>query len=160
MNLTEKESPRGLLRWFLRMPIWLYRLRLGWVLGQRFLLLTHIGRKSGLPRKTVLEVVDRDPKEGVYFIASGWGERSQWFRNVQKTPDVAVRVGTRSFQATAKRLAQEEAADVLARYAERHPSAFKALSKAMVGEALGATREECLRLAQSVPLIELRPKSE
>jgi deazaflavin-dependent oxidoreductase (nitroreductase family) len=139
------------------MPIWLYRLGLGWILGERFLLLTHTGRKSGLPRKTVLEVVDHDETEDVYFIASGWGERSQWFRNIQITPEVAVHVGTRSFQATAKRLAQEDAANVLARYAERHPSAFRALSKTMVGEALGATREECLRVARSVPLIALRP---
>ena len=142
------------------MPIWLYRLRLGWILGQRFLLLTHTGRKSGLPRETVLEVVDHDETEDVYFIASGWGERSQWFRNIQKTPEVVVRVGTRSFQATAKRLVQEDAANVLARYAERHPSAFRTLSKTMVGEALGGTKEECLRVAQSVPLIALRPKPE
>jgi deazaflavin-dependent oxidoreductase (nitroreductase family) len=159
MKLTERGSPRGLLRWFLRMPLWLYRLKLGWILGQRFLLLTHTGRKSGLPRKTVLEVVDHEDSGDVYFVASGWGERSQWFRNIQKTPQVAVQVGARSFEATAKRLAPEDAADVLARYAKRHPSAFRALSKTMVGEALGGSREECLRAAQSVPLVELRPKA-
>ena len=39
------------------MPIYLYRLDLGRLLGHRFLLLVHRGRKSGLLRETVLEVI-------------------------------------------------------------------------------------------------------
>jgi hypothetical protein len=31
-------APHGLLRFGLRLPIWLYRLHLGWLLGNRFLL--------------------------------------------------------------------------------------------------------------------------
>ena len=73
---NSKQQPGGLLRFVLRVPIWLYRLRLGWLLGQRFLLLTHTGRQSGWPRYTVVEVVDRDTVTGSYFIASGWGEQS------------------------------------------------------------------------------------
>jgi hypothetical protein len=42
-NLTAHE-PRGLLRVGLRVPLWAYRLHLGWLLGDRFLRLTHIGR--------------------------------------------------------------------------------------------------------------------
>jgi hypothetical protein len=40
-----------------RLPIHLYRLDLGWLLGHRVLLLSHRGRKSGLIRATPLEVV-------------------------------------------------------------------------------------------------------
>jgi hypothetical protein len=50
-------GPTGWVRALLRLPILLYRLHLGWLLGHRFLLLTHVGRKSGLQRRTVLEVV-------------------------------------------------------------------------------------------------------
>jgi hypothetical protein len=45
------ESPRYLLKWLrlmMNVPIWLFHMRLGWLAGDRFLLLTHTGRKSGL----------------------------------------------------------------------------------------------------------------
>ena len=52
-----KSKPSGTLRLVFRLPIYLYRLNLGWLLGHRGLLLTHQGRKSGLLRETVLEVI-------------------------------------------------------------------------------------------------------
>ena len=55
-GMTKSATPRGLACLAFRLPIGLYRLRLGWLLGDR-LLLTHIGRKSGLPRQAVIEVV-------------------------------------------------------------------------------------------------------
>lgn len=45
-GIARMQSPRGLLCWFFRMPIWLYRFGLGRLLGDRFLVLTHIWRKS------------------------------------------------------------------------------------------------------------------
>jgi hypothetical protein len=39
-------------RGLVRAPIWLYRLRLGFLFGRRMLLLEHIGRKSGARRWT------------------------------------------------------------------------------------------------------------
>lgn len=74
--LVDKDPSRGLLRFLLRLPILLYHLRLSWLLGNRFLL-KHIGRKSGLLRETVLEVVRYDRDNHVYIVASGWGENSQ-----------------------------------------------------------------------------------
>jgi F420H(2)-dependent quinone reductase len=82
-KLSDTKPPRGVLRWLLRLPIWLYRLRMGRLLGNRFLMLTHIGRKSGQPRQSVLEVVGHDEATGIYIIASGWGEQADWLRNIQ-----------------------------------------------------------------------------
>jgi hypothetical protein len=72
-RLSETHPPRGLLRLALRLPIWLYRWRLGWLLGDRFLLLTHTGRKSGLPRQVVLEVVHHDEATGDLCCRLGLG---------------------------------------------------------------------------------------
>jgi deazaflavin-dependent oxidoreductase (nitroreductase family) len=156
MPLIEKPAPTGLFRLCLRLPIWLYRLRCGWVLKSRFLLLTHIGRRSGLPRQTVLEVVHHDRATETYFIAPGWGEKPDWFRNLQKTPTAVVTVGRKRFAATARRLSSDEAAHVLLVYAQRHRRAFRALAKLMVGQRLQGTEQDCRLLAQSVPLIALR----
>jgi hypothetical protein len=38
----------------LRPPIWLYRLQLGWLLGERLLLLMHTGQSSGLLQQAVI----------------------------------------------------------------------------------------------------------
>lgn len=47
-QLRERKPPTGLSRILFRAPIWLYRRGLGWLLGKRFLLINHIGWKSGL----------------------------------------------------------------------------------------------------------------
>lgn len=77
-TLAERFPPTGLLRLLLRLPNCLYRLHLGWLLGSRFLLLAHRGRRSGRWRQTVVEVVQHNPGSDTYFIASGWGEKSNW----------------------------------------------------------------------------------
>jgi deazaflavin-dependent oxidoreductase (nitroreductase family) len=156
MAFVTKRPPQGLLRLMLRLPIWIYRLRLGWLLGNSFLLLTHVGRKTGLPHQTVVEVVSHNSTNDRYVIASGWGEKSDWFRNIQKTPEVRVQVGRRNFQAHATILSVAEAEEVLLNYARKHPAAFRELAKFMMGERLGATKEDCSRLAQSIPLVALR----
>ena len=93
-KLRERQPPGPLLRWFLRAPIWLYEHGLGGLLGQRFLLLRHVGAKSGLPRRTVLEVVDHDPASDTYYVAVGFGPHSHWFKNLQKAPGRSHRRGS------------------------------------------------------------------
>jgi len=57
---------KGMLRYLFRVPVYLYRWRLGCLLGNRLLLLTHTGRGTGLRRQTVLEVVEyREPTIGI-----------------------------------------------------------------------------------------------
>ena len=156
---TPRERPHGIRRAFLRAPIWLYRHGLGWLLGQRFLLLTHIGRKTGQPRETVLEVVHHDPASDTYFIASGWGERSDWLLNIQKTPDVTLDTGRRHLAARAERVPIADATELFGRYMRRHPTAFRQLGRFMIGEKLppGPGDEGCHRLAEKVPLVALHP---
>lgn len=154
---VQRERPRGVRRAFLRAPIWLYRHGLGWLLGERFLLLTHVGRKTGAPRETVLEVVHHDPASDTYFILSGWGEGSDWLLNLQKTPDVSVDIGRRHCDARAERVAVAEAAAVLGRYMRRYPRAFRQLGRFMTGEKLPPGDEGCRRLAEKLPMVALRP---
>src|ERR1051326_5078584 len=86
----------GLLRarWLVRAPVWLYRARLGVLVGPRFLMLEHTGRKSGTRRYVVLEVVEH-PSPGTYLVVSGFGDRAQWFRNIRANPQVRVRTLSR-----------------------------------------------------------------
>ncbi|SFS86423.1 nitroreductase family deazaflavin-dependent oxidoreductase [Saccharopolyspora flava] len=113
-------------RWLVRAPIWLFRARLGFVFGQRLLMLEHLGRKSGRPRYVVLEVVDRTATG--YVLAAGFGERTQWLRNLDAHPNAHVSIGTRTHvPVTARRLQPDEAAQILRRYAARNPRAWAKL---------------------------------
>jgi hypothetical protein len=75
-KIKEVKRPRGLLRLGFRVPILLFRLHPGWIMGERFLLLIHSGRKSGMPRQTILEVFQHDKTNDMYYVFAGWGEQS------------------------------------------------------------------------------------
>lgn len=125
------QPPTGLQRWFFRAPIMLYRIGLGGLMGGRFLLINHIGRKSGKKRQAVVEVVAHDNASGVYYVASGWGHKSQWFQNLQANPDVTIQVGWKKIDVTAEVVTPETGADVLKQYRENHEFAARELSKRM-----------------------------
>src|SRR5215469_8535559 len=103
-KIKEVQPPRGMARRFYRLPIWLFRLHLGWLLKGHFLLLTHTGRKSDLPRQKVLEVLWHEKAVGAYYVLAGWGEQSDWVKNIEKTPQVTIAIGRRWFRARASSL--------------------------------------------------------
>jgi deazaflavin-dependent oxidoreductase (nitroreductase family) len=158
-SLQVRHPVRGWLRFGVRLPLGLYRAQLGWLLGERFLRLTHIGRKSGRPHQTVLEVVDHDRATDRYIVTSGWGEKSDWYQNVLKTSHVTLDVGRRHLNVTAEHLTIDEAERWLFNYAQAHPRTFRNLAKFITGEHLDTTREECRRLAAAVPVVAFRPRT-
>ncbi len=156
---TFSKKPRGLMRLGFRLPIWLYRLHLGWVFGERLLLLRHIGRKSGLPRQTVVEVVRHDQATDTYFVASGYGEKADWFQNIRHNPNVAIMVKNRTIAVRARFLSESDGAQELQDYAKRYPMAFRELSKMITGKAMEGSSENCRQFAQHVPLIAFEPRT-
>jgi deazaflavin-dependent oxidoreductase (nitroreductase family) len=138
-------------RWIVRAPVWLYRARLGFVFGSRLLMLEHTGRTTGARRFAVLEVVAR-PRPGTYVIASGFGARAQWFRNVRVRPQVRVYLGAhRPAPATARLLTSEETSEALAAYAASHPRAWASL-KPVFEATLGARIDQ---QATTLPMVAL-----
>ncbi|MCB0964581.1 MAG: nitroreductase family deazaflavin-dependent oxidoreductase, partial [Acidimicrobiales bacterium] len=105
-----REKPRGLWRRVLHLPVHLFRWRLGWLLGDRFLLLTHQGRRSGARYQTPIEVVVHDRDAGEYLVCSGTGPRADWYRNLQAHPALEVQVRNRAWTPRQRLLTQDEAA--------------------------------------------------
>lgn len=138
-------------RWLVRAPIWIYRARAGALLGSRLLMLEHVGRKSGSRRYVVLEVLDH-PARDTYVVASGFGEKAQWFRNIQANPQVRVHAGSRApAPATARVLSQQEADRTLAAYRNRHPRLW-ARFKGVLEDTLG---REVTETDTPLPMVEL-----
>ncbi|MET9149246.1 nitroreductase family deazaflavin-dependent oxidoreductase [Streptomyces sp. NPDC004042] len=117
--LHRPRLPSGPRRLVARAPILLFRAGLGWVFGKRLLLLHHTGRVSGLDRRVVLEVVQYDASG--WTVASGFGPRAAWYRNLRAQPKTVVQVGNRHHAVTAHFLTPDEGAAVMSRYAARTP---------------------------------------
>jgi deazaflavin-dependent oxidoreductase (nitroreductase family) len=149
--------PGRALRFGLRLPIWLYRLRLGWLLGHRFLMLTHTGRKSGKPHHAVIEVVRYDKDTDTYYVVSGWGKRSDWYQNLIHFPNVTIQVGTRKFHAMAEFIPLEQSAEILETYAREHALAFRELSGLFLGKRMEPNGNSARRLAAKMPMVAFRP---
>jgi deazaflavin-dependent oxidoreductase (nitroreductase family) len=152
-NSIVDRPPSKALRFGLRLPILLYRLKLGWMLGDRFLMLTHTGRKSGLPREVVIEVVKHDKENNIYYVVSGWGEKADWYRNIRKTPQVTVQSGRRKFQTEAEFIPVEKAIEIVNTYAREHPIAFNELSGLFLGERMKSGSDAPERIARKMPMV-------
>ena len=68
--------PYGIYRLLANAPRWYYRLGLGWLLGHRVVQSTHRGRKSGLLRRTILEVLSYDPQTREVLVVSSAPHKS------------------------------------------------------------------------------------
>ncbi|MFG1912493.1 nitroreductase family deazaflavin-dependent oxidoreductase [Kribbella sp. NPDC048928] len=121
-----KRIPRSLAR----LPIPLFRAGLGFVFGRRLVMLEHVGRRSGLARYVVLEVLEHDV--GGLVIVSGYGRASQWYRNVSAHPGLRVWTGTRrAVPAVAEPVPAADVPARLEQYRRRHPRAAKALGRTL-----------------------------
>ncbi len=152
--------PGRLTSGLLRAPAGLYRIRAGWLLGSRFLLLTHVGRTTGRRYGTVLEVIGTDPAAGEVMVIAGLGRSAQWYRNLQAHPAVEVVVGRRRFRPVHRELGESEAAAVLAAYEGRNrwvrPVVHRMLSW-LVGWRYDGSDAARRRLVRQLPVIAFRP---
>lgn len=156
-KLESKGSPSGLQRLLFRAPIWLYRARLGFLLGKRFCMIEHRGRKTGRMRRTVLEVVARSG--GPIYVAAAWGKKAEWLKNLEADPHVVVHSAGSRYETKAIVIDHDRANTVLSDYADHHPKTLRSLARFML-EDPGSTVEQSIeRIASSVPIVELpRPR--
>ncbi len=150
--------PRFVWRLFRYLPPRLaYSVGLGSIAGRVVLLLTTIGRRSGLPRVTPLLY---DEIDGVFYVGSVRGTKADWYRNLLADPNVEVRVGSRRFKAHADPITDPlRIADFLEMRLKNHPVLAATVMRA---EGLGSTpsREQLLSYARKRTLVAIRPKDD
>ena len=130
-NWNFRQKPTGMWKRLLRLPVYLYRARLGFLLGDRLLLLTHRGRVSSTPYQTTIEVVVHDRDYGEYIVCSGTGPDADWYCNVAASPAEYVQVGSRRWRPRQRFLDRVEAAERFADYERRHPRTARRLLASM-----------------------------
>ena len=150
------KKPTGVAKWFYQSPKWLYRARLGFVFGSRFLLLEHKGRKSGNVYQTPLEVAHYDEQRDEYTVTSGTGTKADWYRNIQADPVVAIWIGNHRYSAVARFLFTEQAVEVMRIYEEKHPKAAAKL-ESMMGVSHDETQESWIAMMEQIPMVGFTP---
>src|SRR5215207_5074947 len=152
-----RSRPTGALRLAFRLPIYLYRLGLGQLLGHRFMLLTHRGRRSGRVYQTALGVVRYDPSLRETVVASGWGERSDWYRNLKAHPALEIRTGRERYAPEQRFLTPEEVYQEIVDYERRHPWAVR-IVPSLLGFRLDGSDAARRAFANSVRMVAFRPR--
>ncbi len=149
----------GVLRRLFRARVYLYRWKCGWLLGHRFLLLIHIGRRTGLRHRTVLEVMEYRKEGPEAVVMSAFGRNAGWLRNIAATPDPEVVIDSQHFIAAHRFLDEEEAMRVLTGYQRRNwligPIIRGVLSR-LVGWRYDGSTSARRRLVAQLPLIAFR----
>lgn len=119
------------------------------------LLLTTIGRKSGLPRVTPLQF---EEVEGNYYIASARGQDADWFKNIQANPNVHVQIREQEFDAVAEPVTDSlQIADFIELRLKRHPVMIRLIMTLFDGLPLRFSRNDLETMAREKALVVLHP---
>ena len=101
--MTYPTSKRGQLMF--KLPLILWRLGLGPLLGHYLLVITTKGRKSGLPRHTMTEF---HTLNGKIYAPCAYGRKAQWYKNIAADPHVTVQTWQGAERMIATRVTDDE----------------------------------------------------
>jgi deazaflavin-dependent oxidoreductase (nitroreductase family) len=131
-----------------------YALGLDPLIGRAILLLTTIGRKTGLPRITPLQYEDID---GLIHIGSARGTEADWYRNIEANPEVEVRVRKERFKGRGETVTDpQRVAGFLEQRLRNRPRFVGALMK-MEGLPPNPTREQLMTYAAKRAMVIIHP---
>jgi deazaflavin-dependent oxidoreductase (nitroreductase family) len=137
-------------------PILLYRLGLGALLGHQFLLLTHAGRRTGVLHETVLKVLKYDPTTGESIVASAWGTKTDWYRNIQAHAPLSVSTGGARYVPEMRPVPQDEALAVFNEWTRRQRR-FAELMLGLIGLSWNVSELRRRAIVAEFPFVAFRP---
>ena len=132
------------------------------MLGHRFLLLIHIGRRTGFCRHTVLEVMEFRKEGPEAVVMSAFGRNADWLRNIEATPSPLVVIGSRRFIASYRFLDEEDAMRVVASYEDRNrliTRVIRLVLSRLLGWHYDGSKSARRRLVKQLPVLAFRPAS-
>ena len=154
----ENARPAAFMIPILKLPLLLYRTGLGWLFGHRFMLLTHVGRRTGKVRRTVLAVLWFDPQTRETMAISAWSA-SEWYKNLLASPAIQVETKCTHYTPIHRSLSSEEIAALFEDYRRRHPI-FTRIVCRIPGWQWDSSHEEWLELATTLRGVAFRPKED
>lgn len=137
-------------------PIWLHRVGLGRLVGQRYAVVSSIGRRTGLARRAAVMVLREDALTGEVFVVAGDTE-ANWYRNVCVAPAVEVWLAGRRFRPEQRILSTEQIAELLSAIRREHPREAR-IQAAFFGWPWPATPAQLQSIAASLGGVAFRPE--
>jgi deazaflavin-dependent oxidoreductase (nitroreductase family) len=157
--VSQAKSGDGKAPWLMipifKLPVFLYRLRLGWLLGTRFMQLTHVGRRSGKTHRTILAVLRFDENTRAVSAVSAW-KGSDWFYNIQSAPAQQVEIASIRYVPKQRTLTPEEIATTFIEYRKSHPIFARIICR-IPGWHANSTYDEFLELARTLRGVAFEP---
>jgi deazaflavin-dependent oxidoreductase (nitroreductase family) len=154
-----RKRPSPMLKAVFDAPRWFYRHRMGWLMGRRFLALSHVGRRSGIERQSILEVAAHHADTQESIVASAFGPTADWYRNIRARPSHLVQVGNVEYVPHQRFLEPEEARATAEEFCRRHR--LEARMAIPVFVAMGAAEKgefsDPVDLMASLPMVAFRP---
>ena len=155
-RVADGRALNAILRRLFRTPVYLYRWRCGWLLGHRFLLLIQVGRRTGLRRQTVLEVLEYRKEGPKAVVISAFGPNADWLRNTEAASGAEVVIGSEHFTAAHRFLDDQEAVRVITGYERRNrfiAPIIRAVLSRLLGWRYDSSAGSRLRLVKQLPVI-------
>lgn len=139
------------MRALFRAPLLLYRLGLGPLVGQLFMVVTTTGRKSGLPRRAMVEYQRYGDKK---VAIAAWPD-SDWYRNLQADPRATIQTADGVEHVVVRRVTDEaELADV---YDNTYAKAGEELRQIWAAMGIELDRESFLANREAFHLLLFQP---
>jgi deazaflavin-dependent oxidoreductase (nitroreductase family) len=123
------------------------------------MMITHVGRKTGVVRQTVVEAVNYDSKTRACQTEAFWGEQTDWYRNLQAHPALEVQIGSRRYVSQQHFLSTEELLTLLQDYEHLHPRGLRLLFRHL-GYPYDGSPEGLHAIAQVIRGVEFRPQEQ
>jgi deazaflavin-dependent oxidoreductase (nitroreductase family) len=152
---VSRRRPGGVFRMLFRMPVFLYRIGCGRLVGRGILLLATTGRRTGKRRLTALGY-GFQPETGAYSVAAGWTGGADWFRNAAADPRVQIWLGSGWVDCIAMPVPEETASRQYREMAEKNPYAGRIFSR-WLGRPFQGTDEDFLAVGRLFSILSLRP---
>jgi deazaflavin-dependent oxidoreductase (nitroreductase family) len=144
---------------FMRMPQPLYHRGCGWLLDHVFVLITHVGRKTGKRRETVAMALTYDPTTREVIVCSAWGPNTDWIRNLRVRPALRIQIGRESYVPEQRFLSEDESVAVAVGFRRRHPWRTRLLAAILGWGDLGS--EASVRsFVRGRPFVSFRPAAD
>ena len=126
------------------------------MLGRTFLMLVHVGRKTGQPHDTVAMVLADEPHTSEVVICSAWGPDADWLRNLHAGPARELRIARDRFVPEHRFLSEDEAVSVGIAFRRHHPHRLRLLS-AVLGWGDLHGDAAIRKFVRGHPFVALRP---
>ena len=155
-----KGRPRGLLKLFFKTPVFLHKLGIVWWIekftGAQWMLITTTGRKTGVPRQAIVDVMKYDKEADTYYIEAAYGARADWVRNIRAHPIFHGQVGRRRFEAHAVELTPDQGEEMLVAFYRSAPKYARAVMS--LGGLKVKDETELRQMARNLMLLAIKPQ--